>query len=386
MQKFKRRSFLLLSLAHSSNEIYWVLIPLLLPLVREELNFTYTQAGLLLTCFFAVLSIFSVLSGHLGDLHGSRKILAFGFLLTTVTFPLLFFVSSYFQIIAVLAIIAIGVSVFHPVGTALISQGWQRGLSFGFFEATGFVGALIGTILFGSLVGFLGWRLTSLILVVPSLAVGLAFLISRRNLEYTSSKTRPKNSLVGLKSLTLFYFVRATQIFGGVAILSFMPLFAVDVGGLLPEKASLFPIFIWVGGVPGTLVCATFSDYYSPLKIIFFLILTIIPAIFVVTLSLPVLVIFLFLVLFGFCHCGAWASQGVWLSRVTYEKTRGKIFGGTMVLAGLARVFSPFLFGLLADKWGLIITFRCATISIIIGAVYLFKLIRKVNQVRESYS
>lgn len=277
-----------------------------------------------------MLSFFSTVSGHLGDMYEARRILGFGFVFTAITFPLLSLISSYLQIIAVLALAAVGVSVFHPVGTALVSQSYRRGISFGLFEVAGCTGALIITLSFSFLATSLGWRMTSVVLAIPSLIIGLTFLLSCKSLRYADSVVQPEDNPLKFRSLVLFYFARGAQIFGGVAILSFIPLFAVDVGGLLPEKASFFPLFIWTGGIPGMLICAAFSDSYSPLKIIFFLMFTIVPAILGISLPLPLFITFIFLVIFGFCHLGAWISQNVWLSRVTCEQTRGKIFGGIM--------------------------------------------------------
>lgn len=48
-KKSKKNTLLLLSLAHSSNDMCWMMIPLLLPLIREQLHLTYTQSGLLPT-------------------------------------------------------------------------------------------------------------------------------------------------------------------------------------------------------------------------------------------------------------------------------------------------------------------------------------------------
>ncbi len=379
-QKFNNGSFTLLSLAHTVSGLCWI-APLLLPLIREELHLTYTQAGLLLTCYAVVFSIFSILSGHLADLYQARKILSFGFLLTTATFSLLLFTQSYFQMIAVLALIAIGVSVFYPVGMALVSRGWQKGIFFGIFEAAGCTGILIATLLFSPLVVSLGWRLTSLILALPSLPIGLAFLTSHVNLEYVDSRSRPKSSSTGLKSFVLFYLARGVQIFGGVAVMSFMPLFAVDVGGLSPEKASIFLIFVWGGAVPAVLVYGVLSDFYSPLKIILVLLLITIPTVFAVTLPLPLLAVFVLLIALGFCNIGAWVPQNMWLSRVTLEKTRGKVFGGTLSLVSLAQISSPLFFGFLADKWGLVATYRWALLPMIIAALLLGKLVREVDQI-----
>jgi len=380
MRKSKRNKLILLSLAHSANDMSYMMVPLLLPLIREEFHFTYSQAGLFFTCFFAAHSIFSMFSGYIADkTHKTEKILSFGFFFTAAIFPLLLLAHSYTQIIAVLVLAAIGLSVFHPVGTALLSRGWQKGISFGFFQAVSVMGILVMMLFFSYLVTMWGWRLTPLILAAPSIAVGLAFLFPHLNLEHTDSINRPKVNPVTPKSLGLFYFARGAQIFGIVAITSFMPLFAVDVAGLLPEKASFLPAFIWVGAVPGALIWGILSDYYSPLKIILFLSLAIIPTIFAVTLPLPLTTIFVFLVGLGFCNGGVWAPQNVWLSRVTFEKNRGKVFGGLMSLSGIAQICSPLVFGFIADKWGLITTFRFTIFPLVIGFLYLSKLARRDN-------
>ncbi|MEA1965360.1 MAG: MFS transporter [Candidatus Aerophobetes bacterium] len=380
MHKSKRNRLIFLSLAHSVNDISYMTVPLLLPLIREEFHFTYTQAGLFFTCFFAAYSVFSISSGYIADkTYKSEKILSFGFFFTAATFPLLLLVHSYIQIIAVLILAAIGLSVFHPVAIALLSRGWQKGISFGFFQSVSVMGILVMTLSFSYLVALLGWRLTPLILTTPSIPVGLAFLASHLDLTDTDPTPRPKVNPVTLKSLSLFYLARGAHIFGTVVITSFMPLFAVDVAGLLPEKASFLLAFIWIGSVPAGLIWGMLSDYYSPLKILLFLSLAMIPTIFAVTLPLPLLAVFILLIGLGFCNGGTWPSQNVWLSRVTFEKSRGKIFGGMISLSSLARICSPFLFGFIADKWGLITTFRFTIFPMIIAFLCLSKLTRRDN-------
>ena len=156
-----------------------------------------------------------------------------------------------------------------------------------------------------------------------------------------------------------------------------MPLFAVDVAGLLPEKASFLPAFVWVGAVPAALIWGVFSDYYSSLKIILFLSLAMIPIVFAITLPFPLLAIFPLVIALGFCISGAWVSQNMWLSRVTTEKVRGKIFGGTLSLISVANIFSPVFFGFLADTWGLVAAYRLVLLPMLIASVLLGKLARK---------
>lgn len=378
MQKSKRKLFVLFSLGHSFNEMGWMIIPFLLPIIREEFHLTYTQAGISLAFFSLAFSVFSMISGYLKDIYKVKKILSFGFLSTGVMFSLLFLTHSYLQLIIVLTMIGVGLSIFHPVGIPLFSKSWKTGIHFGFFEVAAALGVFIMAALLPSLITFLGWRLTSLILALPNLPIGFLFLTYWRNMESAGSTSNSKkNSSIGAKSLILFYIGLGIQGFGGMAVFSFLPLFAVDVGGLLPEKASFFHFFLQLGAIPGTLILGILSDYYSPLKIIFFLALITIPMIFIVTLSSSLLIIFGSLAILGVCVIGKFVPQDVWLSQVTSQKNRGKAFGGIMSLLGLTRVLSPLAFGFLADKWGLIASFRCAILPIVIGTLLLGRLASK---------
>lgn len=385
-----KSTFILISLSHAVNDVCWLMIPLLLPLIRQELHFSYTYAGLILTCFSTVILIFSMVSGHLADLYENRKVLAFGFLFTVAAVPLLLFTKTYLQILAVIGVFGIGVSVFHPVGMAFLSRNWKRGISFGLFEATGSVGILAMTFAFIPLVSSLGWRFTALILVLPNAALGLTFLFSRYSLKYVEKEIPPQRSRkdshnspsshpISLKSLILFYVGRGFQIFGMVAIVSFLPLFGVDIQGLPAEKASFLPIFLWVGAIAGGIASGVLSDYLSPLKIILTLVIIVIPAIFAITLPLPFLAIAIFLILIGFAYIGTWPAQNMWLRKVTSERIRGKVYGGIISIVGLAQILSPLLFGFIADKWGLISSFRCTIIPILVAVVCLGVVVQRLK-------
>ena len=48
------------ALGHSYNDMYFFIIPFLLPLFREEFGINYVQSGLILTVHVALRSIFSL--------------------------------------------------------------------------------------------------------------------------------------------------------------------------------------------------------------------------------------------------------------------------------------------------------------------------------------
>jgi len=51
-------------LGHAFNDSYMFIIPLLLPLLREEFHINYVQSGLILTVHIAIRSIFSLIFGY----------------------------------------------------------------------------------------------------------------------------------------------------------------------------------------------------------------------------------------------------------------------------------------------------------------------------------
>ncbi len=69
---------------HAHNDIYFFIIPFLLPLFREEFGINYVQPGLILTIYLVLRSIFSLIFGYFGDQYDKRVIIASGFICSSV--------------------------------------------------------------------------------------------------------------------------------------------------------------------------------------------------------------------------------------------------------------------------------------------------------------
>ena len=82
--KDKKSKLILNAIGHSYNDIYFFIIPLLLPLFREQFQINYVQSGLILSIHIAIRSVFSLLFGHFGDQYDKRKIIAAGFILSSI--------------------------------------------------------------------------------------------------------------------------------------------------------------------------------------------------------------------------------------------------------------------------------------------------------------
>jgi MFS family permease len=134
------------ALGHSYNDVYFFIIPLLLPLFREEFQLNYFQSGLILTIHVALRSIFSLIFGYVGDQCDKRVVIASGFICSSIFLGGLIWINNIHTITAFLFLLAIGVSTFHPLATAMVrenSKASQRGRYLSLFSAAGTAGIII---------------------------------------------------------------------------------------------------------------------------------------------------------------------------------------------------------------------------------------------------
>ena len=377
-----KKFFALILSGHGINDIAWLMIPLFLPLIKEEFALTYVESGLVLACFGFSFSAFSFIYGHLADIYNPIKILSFGFLFTPIAFSLFLLANSFFQTVVVLILAAIGVSAFHPVAISFVGRHWQKGSLFGLFEMAGAIGLLMMCISISSLLISFGWRQTSIFYAL--LGVPIAFLLfafhglyNISSPDINSSVNHQESEFVGHKPVLFFTLSRICQMLGMVGLVSFLPLFGVDVWKFSPEVAVVFPLFMYVGMVPGDLITGILSDRYSPLKVILVLCIIAIPTTFILTLNnIPLLMALACLGVIGACNGGSWPPQDLWLSRVSPPKTRGRRFGVLVGLLNVPMFLSPLLLGFLAENWGLVAAFRWTILPIAIAALILGKTIR----------
>ncbi|MCY4627836.1 MAG: MFS transporter, partial [Acidobacteria bacterium] len=75
LQAFRRRRFLLTALLFVGYAGYYlgrVTLPVALPLLGEAFDYSNTQAGLILSAYFAVYAASKLLNGFLGDRVGGK--------------------------------------------------------------------------------------------------------------------------------------------------------------------------------------------------------------------------------------------------------------------------------------------------------------------------
>lgn len=152
----------LISVAHGINEFYSIALPPIIPLLVTELDITLTQAGLLLTVFYAMYSIFQLPAGLLADRIGKKRLLVAGLVGMSGGILLAATAQSYEMLLLSQILAGISGSTYHPTGMSLISDletADTEGRAMGIFGFGGMVGTAGAPAIVGGVAGILDWRL-----------------------------------------------------------------------------------------------------------------------------------------------------------------------------------------------------------------------------------
>ncbi|MFB6169494.1 MAG: MFS transporter [Haloferacaceae archaeon] len=151
----------LISLSHGVNEFYTIVLPPVLPLLVTDFGITYAQAGLLLTVFFLMYSVFQLPAGLVADRFGKKRVLVLGLAGMAASLVLAGAAGSYEALLVAQALAGISGSTYHPTGMSLVSDlesGETEGKAMGVFGFGGMLGVATAPLAVGGVAALLGWR------------------------------------------------------------------------------------------------------------------------------------------------------------------------------------------------------------------------------------
>lgn len=357
------------ALGHALNDSYLFIIPLLLPLFREEFHINYVQSGLILTIHVALRSIFSLVFGYLGDKYDKRVIIASGFICSSIFLGGLIWIQNIHIVVTFLFLLAIGVSTFHPLATAIVrenSKADQRGRNLSLFSAVGVTGIIVSSLLFGFFVHMWGWKVTCLLISLPGYFLAYAFLKLKRSKKNHKAEAEKK---IKQGYIHLFFISKGIRSLGTWAILSFLPFYAIDYIGLRPEISAWIISIFFAGLFLGNLISSRISDKSQPLDLV--LPTTIITTFLLlgVTFIVQPLIIILLIVILGILQGIYFPSQNTWLTFICPVHYQSRFFGIGFFIEGISATIAPTLFGWIADQIGLIGAYRLAAVPLFISSI-----------------
>jgi MFS family permease len=349
-----------------------MIVPPLLPLIKEDFQLTYTQIGLIATSFYLTYALMQIPSGVLADRINRKWIIVPGIICFSIGTFLTGFAGNFVQIMLFQALTGMGAGVYFAAGLSLITSYFQhaeRGKVLGIHDSAAPAGSILGPTLAGLLAVTINWRAPFFACLIPGLVVATLFWIFVRdptNKRQPRLETRVRTVLNrSFLTLLIVYIIGDICYCGAI---TFIPTYLIEESKISLEIAGMLTSILFIAGLFGMLVLGSASDKFGRNTVIAASLLS--AAIFTsatVMIAIP-LPLALILICFGFSLYGYFPVMSALLADLFSEDKRGTVFG-IMNAAGTAiGAVTPAFIGYIIDVLGWKFAFFSLSAIVVFGA------------------
>jgi len=384
---------LLWNIGHGVNDIYWFMLPSLLPTILAQFGIRYGNAGGIITAFLGTIAVFSLILGKLSDSVSRPTMIGLGFL-TASALLIVASLANTLQLFVVLLLAGgIGVSTFHPASYASIAEtaSVRPGRTYGMFEFWGSMAVFLMFLVHGLLHAQLEWRTILFITSLPGLPIGVLYMLSSQSLppkrlgraiRDIKSAGQEIDRGITVSKFMLLLAVVILRYLGIVAVINFTPTYLVREVGLSPSIASFATGVYFLGGLIFTPFAGLLCDALGPFLILLALTGTAFPIIFLIGLGQPIWLLPICFFVLGATHYGAGPAMNMITARMKTFLGKGEAFGYMMAAVAVTFSLSPLLFGLYADAFGLSSAFKFFSLPLMISFALLVLLVLLIRPKR----
>lgn len=278
-----RRVISYVNIAHLFDHMFMLIFPTAVLAMEVDFGRSYGELLALSIGGFVAFGAGSVPSGWLGDRWSRRNMLGVFFIGIGGAAILAGSTTSLWMLAVALTLIGLFASIYHPVGTAMLtahaeSLGTEKlGRELGTNGVWGNVGVACAALVTGAIAQYLGWRFAFIIPGALSTLFGIAYLVMVP--EHVSP---PRNGKAQVKvpraiAIRAFAVLAVVGVSGGVvfnaATIALPKLFAERMHDLIgtPVGISLLVFVVYLAGAMAQLIIGRLVDRYT-LKQIFALV------------------------------------------------------------------------------------------------------------------
>lgn len=161
-------------------------LPTAAPLMKDELNLTATQVGVLISAFFWTYTPFQVLAGWLAEKINPYRTLALGLAIWSLATALMGVGTTFAMLLALRLLLGLGETAAFPCSSKLIAQHVppeRLGAANALISQGMAFGPAFGTLVGGLVMAQMGWRAGFLIFGLASLLWLIPWMLTTRNAQ-----------------------------------------------------------------------------------------------------------------------------------------------------------------------------------------------------------
>lgn len=204
-----------ISIAHWVSHFHLLVLPMLFPFLKSQLDVGYIELGLALTVFAVVSGLTQAPTGYLVDHFGARRILLIGLTLGGFALILLGLHLSYASLIACAVLLGLANSVYHPADYAILAEHMDEarmGRAFSIHTFAGFLGGAVAPAIVAALVTLSGG--IGALIASGAIGVAVALLLLIMNIpDAGASKSRQGGANVPTQAVITPALIVLTALF-----------------------------------------------------------------------------------------------------------------------------------------------------------------------------
>jgi MFS transporter, FSR family, fosmidomycin resistance protein len=376
------QTLLVVSAAHLISHLHIMVLPVLLPLLKDQLGVGFIELGLALTTYNIVSGLTQAPMGFVVDRIGARAVLICGLLLGGFAFLSLGVSISYAGLLVTAALLGLANAVYHPADYAILTDqiaDERIGRAFSVHTFAGFIGgaiapaALLGLAAVGGLssslafAGLCAWATAAALLLMPMRSARQHSVVGR------STRGAAGGSIAEVLTpkvlgLTAFFTLLALS-HGAMYSFSIVALIASQGVSLAAATAALTAYL--ASSAVGVLVGGWLADRtrrHGDVAALGFA-LSAFMALAIATLSLDVALLVLAMGTAGFVFGIIQPSRDMLVRRAAPPGGAGRVFGIVSTGFNIGGIVGPLLFGWLMDQGAPRWVFGAAVVFMVITAL-----------------
>jgi MFS family permease len=386
------REVWLISIGHTLTHWYPATFYLLLPLIGRELDLSYSQIGLIMTCQHIAGAVSNIPGGMFVDTVGRK-----GFLLALslfwVGFPymLMGFANSYWMLLLCVSLVGIGNNLWHPTAIPTLASRFpgRKGLVLSIHGMGGNVGDAIAPLVIGALLATLTWRQVVFVNVVPGVLIACLILVFLGSLRLAgeAAERRPAKEgqgqtlaeyfrglreLLRNRNVILLTISSSFRTMTQAGLLTFLPVFLAYEMGYSPLWVGACMFLLQAAGFAASPIAGHLSDRMGRRSILISsMAMTAVVLLFMAVAGKSSLFIF-FIAVLGFFLYAVRPVLQAWILETTPKKMGGTSIGVLFGAQHIGSALGPVMGGLIADKYGIMAAFYFLAATIVVANLFVF--------------